>query len=135
MHSRIHQPNRSHAIPDLRQFYILPISPATEPDDYEAGDDLYTDFETPWVNIGTDADPEFPPSSYSLALGGKPMYEIYATGGEAEADSLIAMIPAPFRPSVRRRLMGTVGENGEYVATIDVYPTGEMVFKGAGLLT
>jgi hypothetical protein len=124
IHALDHSPIGPDAIVDLRQFYVEPISPADEPDDYLAGDSLYSSFSGAWANISAD----YPPTGYSLAVGGKLRFQIYATGDETTDGSLMFTLPAPFRPVVVRRLVVVCGTAAEGIGAVDVQPDGSVVF-------
>lgn len=126
-HSSEHLWRGPDAITDLRKFYVEPLAPAATPDDYVAGDDLYTSWEGPWANISVDR----PASAYSFAVGGDPKVRICATGGEGVENSTMFFLPEIFRPvgSVIVRATAQVGLTGEGLAAIDIYPDdGAVVF-------
>jgi hypothetical protein len=124
IHSSDHLPIGSDPIRDLRRFYVEPISPALTPDDYNAGDDLYTVWLNGWGNISSDR----PASSYSLEIGGRPRVIVAATGGETVIDTVMFVMPEAFWPLTKERHFMSCGASGESVAVIDVYEDGSVVF-------
>ena len=110
--------------------YWLPIAPAATPDDYIAGYAGYAPFESPWVNLGVDANGRAVPASAYRIFEGKLQVRFFCTGGEFDAPSLIGTLPDGFRPPALHPLDVVMGEDKLDRGTIEIRDNGEVWFLG-----
>jgi hypothetical protein len=110
-----------------RWVYVLPISPADVPDDYDSTESAPS-FAGAWSNI-----PDRPATAFKLARGQLSL-RLACYGEEGSPGSLIFTLPVGYRPVSIHRLPAQVGPDGAGYGAVDLHPNGQVLFVGYGLL-